>query len=78
MKKQQNVKIVVQTLSKSKIILHQGFCLLNNKNCPTCSKVYLTSEFDKHTKTHNPEKKFQKKEPNKIKVKFIQRIPTKQ
>jgi len=65
-------------IPKSKIILHQGFCLRNNKYCPTCSKVYLISEFDEHLKTHNPEnKKLQIKEPNKIKAKFIQSIPDK-
>ena len=65
-------------IPKSKIMLHQGFCLRNNKYCPTCSKVYLISEFDEHLKTHNPEnKKLQIKEPNKIKAKFIQTIPDK-
>jgi len=63
---------------KSKIVLHQSFCLRNNKYCPTCSKVFLISEFDEHLKTHNPEnKKLNIKEPTKIKAKFIQTIPEK-
>ena len=65
-------------IPKSKITLHQGFCLRNNTYCPTCSKVYLKSEFEEHLKTHNPEnKKLQIKEPTKIKAKFIQTIPEK-
>ena len=39
---------------KSKIQLHKSFCLKNNKYCPTCSKVFLKTEFEEHIKTHNP------------------------
>ena len=50
-----------QNISESKIFLHEGFCLRNNKLCPECDKVFLVQEFDEHFKTHNI-----KKPPEKI------------
>ena len=49
-------------IPESKILLHQGFCLKNNKYCPTCSKVFLVGEFDEHMKTHVSEKKIPQKQ----------------
>lgn len=46
----QNCKV---ELPESKLAIHQGFCLRNNKYCPTCSKVFLVGEFEEHLKTHN-------------------------
>lgn len=58
----QNCKV---ELPESKLAIHQGFCLRNNKYCPTCSKVFLAGEFEEHLKTHNiPQKETQKKETN--------------
>ena len=42
-----------QEISESKIFLHEGFCLRNNKLCPECDKVFLVQEYDEHIKTHN-------------------------
>ena len=50
-----------QNISESKIFLHEGFCLRNNKLCPECDKVFLVQEFEEHFKTHNI-----KKPPEKI------------
>ena len=56
-----------QNISESKIFLHEGFCLRNNKLCPECDKVFLVQEFEEHFKTHNikkpPEKIAQKISP---------------
>ncbi len=42
-----------QNILESKIFLHKGFCLRNNKLCPECNKVFLFQEYDEHLKTHN-------------------------
>lgn len=58
----QNCKV---ELPESKLAIHQGFCLRNNKYCPTCSKVFIAGEFEEHLKTHNiPQENTQKKETN--------------
>lgn len=49
-----------QNISESKIFLHEGFCLRNNKLCPECDKVFLIKEFEEHIKTHNNIKKEKK------------------
>ena len=46
-----------QNIPESKMFLHEGFCLKNNKLCPECDKVFLTTEFEEHLKTHNEKKK---------------------
>lgn len=48
-------------IAESKLAIHQGFCLQNNKYCPTCSKVFLSTEFEEHLKTHNVPNKDTKK-----------------
>ena len=45
-----------QNISESKMFLHEGFCLKNNKLCPECNKVFLIKEFEEHFKTHNIKK----------------------
>ena len=45
-----------QEISESKIFLHEGFCLRNNKLCPECDKIFLIKEFEEHIKTHNANK----------------------
>ena len=45
-----------QDIPESKMFLHEGFCLRNNKLCPECNKVFLVKEFDEHLKTHNEKK----------------------
>lgn len=42
-----------QNIPESKMFLHEGFCLRNNKFCPQCEKVFLVSEYEEHIKTHN-------------------------
>ena len=42
-----------QDIPESKMFLHEGFCLRNNKLCPECDKVFLVQEYDEHIKTHN-------------------------
>ena len=54
-----------QDIPESKMFLHEGFCLRNNKLCPECNKVFLIQEFDEHLKTHN-EKKEEKRSPPPI------------
>ena len=48
-------------IAESKLAIHQSFCLRNNKYCPTCSKVFLSTEFEEHLKTHNVPNKNTKK-----------------
>ena len=48
-------------IPESKLAIHQGFCLRNNKYCPTCSKVFLSTEFEEHLKTHTLPNKDTKK-----------------
>jgi hypothetical protein len=57
-KKCQNCR---QDIPESKMFLHEGFCLRNNKFCPQCVKVFLVQEFDEHLKTHNEKKPYQEK-----------------
>lgn len=45
-----------QDILESKIFLHEGFCLRNNKLCPECDKVFLVQEYEEHIKTHNSKK----------------------
>ena len=45
-----------QDILESKMFLHEGFCLRNNKLCPECDKVFLIQEFNEHFKTHNSKK----------------------
>ena len=45
-----------QNIPESKMFLHEGFCLRNNKFCPECNKVFLVQEFEEHLKTHNEKK----------------------
>ena len=45
-----------QIILESKMFLHEGFCLRNNKLCPECDKVFLVQEYDEHLKTHNTKK----------------------
>jgi hypothetical protein len=45
-----------QNILESKMFLHEGFCLRNNKLCPECDKVFLVQEYDEHLKTHNTKK----------------------
>ena len=49
-----------QNIPESKMFLHEGFCLRNNKFCAECNKVFLAKEFEEHLKTHN-EKNIQRK-----------------
>ena len=49
-----------QDIPESKMFLHEGFCLRNNKFCAECNKVFLVKEFEEHIKTHN-EKNVQRK-----------------
>ena len=42
-----------QNILESKIFLHEGFCLRNNKLCPECDKVFLIQEYEEHLKSHN-------------------------
>ena len=42
-----------QNILESKMFLHEGFCLRNNKLCPECDKVFLIQEYEEHLKTHN-------------------------
>lgn len=42
-----------QNIQESKKILHEAFCLRNNKFCGECEKVVLASEFEEHIKCHN-------------------------
>ena len=52
-KKCQNCR---QDIPESKMFLHEGFCLRNNKFCAQCEKVFLVQEFEEHLKTHNEKK----------------------
>ena len=45
-----------QDILESKMFLHEGFCLRNNKLCPECDKVFLVQEYEEHLKTHNSKK----------------------
>jgi len=45
-----------QNILESKMFLHEGFCLRNNKLCPECDKFFLVQEYDEHLKTHNTKK----------------------
>ena len=45
-----------QNILESKMFLHEGFCLRNNKLCPECDKVFLVQEYVEHLKTHNTKK----------------------
>lgn len=45
-----------QDIPESKMFLHEGFCLRNNKFCAECGKIFLVQEFDEHIKTHNEKK----------------------
>ena len=45
-----------QDILESKMFLHEGFCLRNNKLCPECDKVFLIQEYDEHLTTHNSKK----------------------
>ena len=45
-----------QDIPESKMFLHEGFCLRNNKFCAQCEKVFLVQEFEEHLKTHNEKK----------------------
>ena len=42
-----------QNIQESKMFLHEGFCLRNNKFCAECGKIFLVKEFEEHLKTHN-------------------------
>ena len=61
-----------QNISESKIFLHEGFCLRNNKLCPECDKVFLIKEYEEHIKTHN-----NKTIPEKIPNPKVQEMPKK-
>ena len=50
-----------QDILESKMFLHEGFCLRNNKLCPECDKVFLVQEYEEHLKTHNSQKPPEKK-----------------
>ena len=45
-----------QEILSSKMFLHEGFCLRNNKLCPECDKVFLVQEYEEHLKTHSIKK----------------------
>ena len=57
-----------EEISESKLVLHEAFCLRNNKYCEKCQKVILTSEYDEHIKSHDKKKE----EPKPIKKEIIQ------
>ena len=57
-----------QEIAESKLVLHEAFCLRNNKYCEKCQKVILTSEYDEHIKSHDKKKE----EPKQIKKEIIQ------
>ena len=48
MSEEESIKCIncKQYITKSKMFLHEGFCLKNNKYCPECDKVFLIQEFD--------------------------------
>ena len=42
----------------SKMFLHEGFCMRNNKYCEKCGKIVLIKDFDDHIQNHlNPQTK---------------------
>ena len=57
-----------QEIPESKLILHEAFCLRNNKYCEKCQQVILTSQYDEHIKSHDKKKE----EPKPIKKEIIQ------
>ena len=42
-----------QEIAESKLVLHEAFCLRNNKYCEKCQQVILTSEWDEHIKSYD-------------------------
>ena len=54
-----------QEILSSKMFLHEGFCLRNNKLCPECDKVFLVQEYEEHLKTHSIKKPSQISEHRK-------------
>ena len=58
MSEEESIKCIncKQYITKSKMILHEGFCLKSNKYCPECDKVFLIQEFEEHLKTHTVKK----------------------
>lgn len=57
-----------QDIQESKKILHEAFCLKNNKFCGECGKIFLVNEFEEHLKTHNEKKQPPKVEPIQPKI----------
>ena len=51
-----------QEILESKLILHQAFCLRNNKYCNKCKKAVLLSEYEEHIKSHEQKKEEPKKQ----------------
>ena len=60
-----------QDIPESKMFLHEGFCLRNNKYCAECCKVFLVKEFEEHIKTHNEKNTQRKRSPPPIPEKKI-------
>lgn len=63
-----------QEIAESKMFLHEGFCLRNNKYCAECDKIFLIQEFEEHLKTHNAKKANppqEKRQPPKIPEKKV-------
>lgn len=63
-----------QNIPESKMFLHEGFCLRNNKFCAECNKIFLVQEFEEHLKTHNEKKSpphQEKRSPSNISEKKV-------
>ena len=75
MSEEESIKCIncKQYIAKSKMFLHEGFCLKNNKYCPECDKIFLIQEFEEHLKTHTVKKANppQEKKPPKIQEKKV-------
>ena len=62
-----------QDIPESKMFLHEGFCLRNNKFCAECNKVFLAKEFEEHLKTHNEKNIQRKRSPPPVPEKKIEK-----
>ena len=39
-------------IEESKHVLHESYCIRNNRKCEICKEVFAKSELDEHKETH--------------------------
>ena len=39
-------------IDESKHVLHESYCIRNNRKCEICKEVFAKSELDEHKETH--------------------------